>query len=155
MRLPVHVPFGATDPRRHAHDQPVGCFEAGAIGPHILRAGIGVLGNDVRGRKRRRRIETGCRQRHRQAHQPAVFGDQIFALDDHIMARRLVHQARRYRIGNRVGPFGGDAVDRRIHARRIDILVGGERADHDRNVVLATLGISGVVEQKCFALIFP
>ena len=91
---------------------------------------------------------------YRQANQPAVFGQQVFAIDNHIMARRIFYHARRHRIGDRVGPFGRDAIDRRIHAGRVDILVGSERTDDDRDIVLTALGVCGVRKQKRFALIF-
>ena len=43
--LPVQITAGAAGPRRHAHAEPVGGFQAAAIGAHVADAGFRILGD--------------------------------------------------------------------------------------------------------------
>jgi hypothetical protein len=63
---PVLVTAGAADARGHAHAEPVGGFEAGTVGAHVLDAALRILGDAERGGEIRRGVEARRRDRHRQ-----------------------------------------------------------------------------------------
>ena len=108
MLQPVLVAAGAADARGHAHAEPVGGFEPGAVGAHVLDAALRVLGDAERGGEIGRGVEAGRRDRHRQELQSAVGLLQLVALDDDLLARR----------GRRRAPARSDARRRRSRPGR-------------------------------------
>jgi hypothetical protein len=49
-------------------------------------------------------------------------------------------------------PFGLDVLDLGVHADAVDLRIGGDGADHDRDVVFAAARVLDVGEQKRLAL---
>ena len=57
-------------------------------------------------------------------------------------------------MGDRLHPGGADLIDLAAHADGVDVRRRRQRADHDRDVVLAAFGIGDVGEDKGAALVF-
>ena len=150
----MEIALGAADPRRHAHHQPIGSFQSSPIGPHVLHAGFGVLGDDVGRGQSRRAVEAGGRDRDRKSIETLALALEILAFDHHLLAYRLVDDARRDRVGDGVIPLGLDLFDRRAHADAVDRRVGGDSADHNRHAVFPALGVDDVGEEKGLTLGF-
>ena len=138
--------------RHHAHDQPVRRFQGSPIRAHVLDAGIGIAGDAERGGQIGRGIEAGRRDRHRQAGQAARRLEVVTPEHD-LLATRRADGNRRDGIGNGPHPGFADGVDRLPHADGIDFGRGRERADHDRNIVAAALGVGHMREQERAALV--
>ena len=98
------VAAGAADARRHAHHQAVGRLQRGAIGAHVLHAGLGIAGDHVGRRQSRRAVEAGRRNRDRQPVEAVALALERVALDHDLMADRLVDQPRLDRIGDARDP---------------------------------------------------
>ena len=150
---PVLVAAGAADARRHAHAEPVGRLQAGAVGAHVLHAGFRIARDRERRGEIGRRVEAGRRDRHRQRREALAGPAQIVAGDHHLLARRRGDAHRRDRIVDGVGPGRFDVFDRLAHAERIDARRGGERADHHRHVVTFAGAVGDVGEQERAPLI--
>ena len=121
---PMLVATGAADPRRHAHAEPVGGFEPGAVGAHVLDAALGILGDAERCGEIGRGVETGCRDRHGEELQSAAGFSQLVSLDDNLLARRGGYAHRCDRMRHRVDPGAADRLDRLPHADGVDVRRG-------------------------------
>ena len=99
-----------------------------------------------------RGIETRRRHRHRQRVEPAR-RIEIVAGDDDFLARRRRHGDRRNRMIDRRQPGFADLLDLAAHADGVDLRRRRQRADHDRNVVFAALGVGDVGEDEGAALV--
>ena len=144
--LPVQIAAGAAGPRRHAHAEPIGGLQGGAVGTHVADAGFRVVG-DAQGRGEiRRRVVAGRRNRHRQRLQAAVRTAQRVAGDDDLLARRRRDLRWRNWIGDGLHPGVADLLDRPPHADRINTRRRRQRPDCDRHVVAASFGIDDVGE---------
>src|SRR5713101_1576332 len=150
----VQVAARAPYARRHAHDQPVGRLERGAIGAHVLHAGLGIAGDHVGRGERGRGVETRRRDRDRQAVEAAAFALQRFALVHDLMAGGALELAWCDGMSDRVIPFPLDFAQGRAHADRVDRAVRRDRPDHDRNVVLAAAAVDDVREEERLPLGF-
>ena len=82
---PMQIAAGAAGTRRHAHAQPVGRLQRGAVGAHVLHAGFGIAGNAERGGEIGRGIETGRRHRHRQPGKAVAGSAKRVTLDDDLL----------------------------------------------------------------------
>ncbi len=138
--------------RHHAHDQPVGGFERRAVSAHVLHAALGIAGDAQSRRQIRRRVEAGRRDRHRQGGEAAGRSCRSFASDHDLLARRGADDDRRDRMRDRLHPGCADLLDLAAHADGVNLRRSRERADHNRNVVLAALGIDDVGEDERAAL---
>ena len=151
--LPVDVAAGAAHPGRHPDHQPVRRLQRGAVGSHVLHAGLGIAGDHVGRRQRRRAVEAGRRDRDRQRIEPVPFSEQFVALDHDLLTGRGVDPAGRYRLGEGAVPLARNLVDRRPHADAVDRAVGRQRADHHRDVVAPVQAVGHVAEQEGAALV--
>ena len=138
--------------RHHAHREPVGRLQRRAISAHVLHAAVGIAGDAQSRRQIRRGIEARRRHRHRQRVEPAR-RFQIVAGDDHFLATRRRHGDRRNRMIDRRHPGFADLLDLAAHADGVDLRRRRQRADHDRNVVFAALGVGDVGEDEGAALV--
>ena len=138
---------------RRVHADPVGRLHHGAVVAHVLDSGPRVLGDEVRGREIRCVVPARRRDRHRDRIEP-VAGQQIIALEDEIVARRVHDRVGRDRVVEGVNPGLLDLVDGHAHAERIDLAVGGQAAHQHRDVELAPLAVDHVGEQECLAVFF-
>ncbi len=84
--------------------------------------------------------------------EPVPFAQKGRALDDHVVAGRLVHDAGRDGVRDRVVPFRLDLRYRGAHADAVDGAVGGDGADHDGDVVFAAVPVMDVGEEERLAL---
>src|SRR5882672_11875785 len=79
---------------------------------------------------------------------------QILAFMHDFVAGGVLYFARRDRVGDGPVPFPLDFAQGSAHAGRIDRAVRGDRADDDRNVVLATASVDDVGEEERLPLRF-
>ena len=149
---PVQIAAGAARARRHAHAEPVLRFERGAIGAHVLHAGLGIARDAERRGEIGRGVEAGRRDRHRQAGETLAGLQQVVAFDDDFLAGGRGDHDRRDRMRDRVRPGFADVLDRLAHADRVDFRRSGERADRDRNVVAPPGAVDHIGEQEGAAL---
>ena len=137
----------------HLEAQPVGRLELAPVGAHILHPGVRI-GGDAAGRGQiGRRVVAGGRDRHRDRIEPAPIAQRLAGQHD-ILAGCYGDAARRDRVAHRPLPGLADLVDGNPHADRIDRRVGRERADRDREVVAAPVGVDHVGEQERLAVGF-
>ena len=148
----VLIAASAAHPRRHAHHQPVARLQRGAIGAHVLHARHGVPRHHIGGGEGGGAVEARRRDGDGQHVQPLALADEVAALVDHGMARRVGDHARRDGVGDGVVPFGLDLIHRRLHADGIDFAIGGDGADHHGHVVFAAQTIHDIGEQEGLAL---
>ena len=100
-------------------------------------------------------VETRRRNRHRKLVQAVAFFIQFIALDDDVLAFRVVHGDRLDRLGQGFFPklvhlVGAVAA----HAEKIDLRISRQSANHHRHIVLPSLGVGDVFKQPCFAFFF-
>ena len=98
-------------------------------------------------------FEAGRRHRDRQGVEAVALALERLALDHGLVARRLVHEARRDRMGDRMVPLGLDVLEFGIHADAVDLRIGGDGADHHRDIVFAPAPVDDVGEQEGLAVI--
>ena len=146
------IASGAADARRHTNDQTVRGFEARTISAVIVDAGVRIAGDHVGRRQCRGAIEARGGDGDRQRIQPVAFAFERVAHDDDVLTCRLLHNARRYRIRDRLLPAWLHFFRRCVHAEAVNAPVARERADDDRILVAPAFGIDDVREQERFAL---
>ena len=116
--------------------------------------GVGILGDEHRARRIGRIVEAGRRDRDRQPVDAFAGLVERRALDDDLLARRIVDQHRLDLLLLGVVPFLLDVLDLAADADAVDLAVGGEDADRDRDVVAAAGAVDDVLEQESLALVF-
>ena len=150
---PVQIAAGAARARRHAHAEPVLRFQCAAIGAHVLHTGLGIARDAQSRGEVGRGIETGRRDRHRQAGETFAGLEQVVAFGDDFLASGRGDHDRINRMRDGMRPGLADVLDRLAHAGRVDFRRGAERADRDRNVVAPPGAVDHVGEQKGAALL--
>ena len=123
-----------------------------AIVADILHAGVGVLGDVLRQRRVGRVIPARRRDRYRNAVETLALLVEIVALDDDVVARRVLDEARLDRGCGRARPACVDLVEIAAQSDAIDFPVGRKAADDDRNVVALAFAVDDIGEQERLAL---
>ncbi len=113
----------------------------------------GILGDVLRQRRIGGDVPARRRDRQRYAVEAVAGLVEVLALDDDLVARRVVHDARRDRVLRRLDPALVDLLQLAADADPINFPVGGEHADGDRNVVFALLAVGDVGEQERLAVL--
>ncbi len=149
--LPVGIDARAQLDRR-IHPEPARRLELSAIVADVLDAGLGVLGDVMAGGEIRRVVPAGRRDRHRQAVERGAVAIEVVAGDDHLLARRIRHHARRQGRGDRLDPGRPDLLERPAEADAVDLAVRRQPGNQHGDVEAAALGIRRLREQEGLAL---
>ena len=134
------------------HAQPGRAFDHGPVVADVLPPGVRVLGDEHRARGIGRVVEARRRDRDRQPIDALAVLVQGVADGHDLLARGVVDKLRLELMLLGEIPLLLDVLDLAADAEAVDLAVGGEDADRDRNVVALPLGVGDVLEQKPLAL---
>src|SRR6266849_5801132 len=149
--LPVGVDSRAQLERR-VHSEAPWRLHLPAIDAHVLDARIRVLGDVLRKRRERRDVPAGRGNGDGQTVEPIARPVEVLALDHDLVTRRVLDDSWRDRFRHRAVPGLVDSVQGTAHADAVDLPARGERADHDRDLVFASLAVGYVSEQERFSV---
>ncbi len=139
------------DLRVHAHA--CRAFDHRPVVADVLAAGVGVLGDEHRARRIGRVVEARGRDRDRQTVDALAGLVEGVALDDDLLAGRVVNQHGLDLLLLGAVPILLDVLDLAADADAVDFPVGSEDADGHRHVVAASGAVDDVLEQEALALV--
>ena len=150
---PVLMAFGTTGAHRHPHRHAGRAFQPGAIGAHVLHAGLGIAADTAGRREVRCAVKTRGRDRNRQAIEPLTLTFEIRVNHD-FMTGSVGHLARRNRVGDGMAPDLADILDRGADTNAVDRAIGRECTNGNRQVIFLPARAGDVVEDKRLAVGF-
>ena len=139
--------------RTEKHARSCRAFDMAAVVADVDDAGLRVLGEPVRRRGKRRAVVAWSRNWNWKFSETA-FLQQVRSRVNDFMHRRIIDDARRYRIRLRLIPAVDDLLRFALKPEAVNLSRRRQCADDDRNIVLASLRIDHVSKHKCAALLF-
>ncbi len=137
---------------RRIHAQPPSRLHLAAIIADVLHAGVRILGDVLRQRGVGRVVPAGRRDRHRDAVETHALLVEIVALDDDVVARRTLDDARLYRGCGRARPSRVDLIEIAAQSDAVDFPVRRKAADDDGDVVALAFAVDDIGKEKGLAL---